>query len=94
MNHELLLPILRRLLTEIVRLRFKDQYTRHRQMQVDLADHDIRARLADMEALVIPLLGLQNTEQVILEALREARAPSPDVPLAFRAPESAVPAGP
>ncbi|GEM49902.1 hypothetical protein [Deinococcus cellulosilyticus] len=73
MNNDLLLSTLRRLLTEIVRLRFKDQYARHRQMQVGLADHDIRTKLTDIEALAVPLLGPQDTEQVILEALREAR---------------------
>ncbi|GGJ52441.1 hypothetical protein [Deinococcus roseus] len=73
MNSDLLLLTLRRLLTEIVRLRFKDQFARHRQMQVDLADNDIRSKLTDIEALVVPLLGAQNTEQVILEALQEAR---------------------
>lgn len=73
MNEDLLLSTLRRLLTEIVRLRFKNHYARHRQMQQPLADEEIRLKIADMEELVVPLLGKENTERVILAALQDAR---------------------
>ncbi|WP_034335669.1 hypothetical protein [Deinococcus misasensis] len=76
MKEELLLPTLRRLLTEIVRLRFKDQYERHRQMREHLADQEIRLKISDMEQLVIPLLGPADTERVILAALKDARDPN------------------
>ena len=88
MNNDLLLTVLRRLLTEIVRLRFKNHYARHRQMrtrmvtsqgcrmpmQQPMADEEIRLKIADMEELVSPLLGKENTEKVILAALEDARA--------------------
>lgn len=73
MNEDLLLSTLRRMLAEIVRLRFKDQYAHHRQMRDQLADQEVRLKISDMEQLVIPLLGPADTERVILAALQDAR---------------------
>ena len=61
------------LLTEIVRLRFKNHQAKHPQMATEYADDRILGKVSDMEALVVPLFGEEGARDMILEALEEAR---------------------
>ena len=40
-------------------------------MQQPLADENIRIKITGMEELVVPLLGQENTQKVILAALQD-----------------------
>ncbi|WP_034341293.1 hypothetical protein [Deinococcus misasensis] len=65
--------IVKKLLTEIVRLRFKNHQAKHPQMDPEYADERILGKVSDMEALVVPLFGEEDARAIVMEALEEAR---------------------
>ncbi|GGJ51272.1 hypothetical protein [Deinococcus roseus] len=84
MQNQQMRNIIRQLLTEIVRLRFKNHQAKHPQMDPEFADDRILGKVGDMEQLVVPLFGEEEARVIVREALEAARedyAADPSTPV-------------